>query len=461
MHVLCYNKRMATVKRTKRTKSEVTRYDFSRKVKEPSGFFRWLTETIASMGLRGHKVTVRKHGMEGLQPPYFVIGTHHSYLDLKTMVKALCPNKITYVCSLDVLAMHPEWLMNRLGVIFKRKFVQDVNLLKNMRHAVTDLKNCALVLYPEAKFSLDGTNSYMPPSLGKLSKYLGVPVVVANMHGNYVSQPQWNRPATRGEPRIKKGTPLVTDLTLVATAEEVKALKSDEIQARIENAMRYDDFAWQKENNVVIDDPHRAEGLHKLLYKCPHCGAEFCMDSFGTRIKCRNCDSEWELTELGELKGINCETVYPHIPDWFAFQKDAVRREVEAGTYRCDMDVKLCTMPYKKMYEQGTAHFVQTPEGITLTGTAYGEPFTEVWKGNATNGLHIEYNHLKTCDAFEVSTLKESYWCFTESNGILTKLSLATDEIYRMATGARPALPVIAATPEDEQELAEVAAAID
>lgn len=81
---------MSAIKQTKRPKAQVTRFDFARRVKAP----------------------------------------------LKTMVKALYPNKVTYVCSLDVLTMHSEWLMNRIGIIFKRKFIQDVHLLKNMKHSV-------------------------------------------------------------------------------------------------------------------------------------------------------------------------------------------------------------------------------------------------------------------------------------------------------------------------------------
>lgn len=454
---------MSKIKRTKRSKSEVARYDFSRRVKKPSGFFRWLTDFVASIGLTGHKVTVHKHGMEGLKPPYFVIGTHHSYLDLKTMVKALKPHKVTYICSLDVLVMHPEWLMNRLGIIFKRKFVQDVHLLKNMKHGVNDLRECTMVMYPEAKFSLDGTTSYLPPTLGKLAKYLGVPVVVANMHGNYVSQPQWSRPHNKLEPKIRKGTPLVTDLTLVASADDVKTLKSDEIQARIEQAMQYDDFAWQKENGVAIDDPHRAEGLHKLLYKCPHCGTEFAMHSENARLSCTHCGKTWEMSELGELTTADGDGVFTRIPDWFAWQKQKVREEVEGGTYRMEKEVRLCTLPYKKMYDWGKANFLQTPDGIVLSGNAYGEPFCETWKANATNGVHIEYNHIKESDAVAVSTLSESYWCFTDNDGTITKISLATDEIYRKAVADREKedLQLTAQTPEEQDEIREVAAAID
>lgn len=454
-----YNRNMSVIKHTKRTKQNVKRFNFTRKVKSPARFWRGLTNIVASVGLRGHKLTVNKHGMEGLKPPYFVIGTHHSYLDLKTMVKALNPHKVTYVCSLDALTMHSEWLMNKVGVIFKRKFIQDVQMLKNMKHSVEKLTDCVLVMYPEAKYSLDGTTSFFPDSLGKLAKYLGVPVVVANQHGNTVAQQQWSRRKNEKEPKRRTHTPLVVDISLVASADEVKTLKGDEIQERIERAMQYDDFAWQKANNVVIDTPDRAEGLHKLLYKCPRCGVEFQTDSGGTRLWCKHCGAAWEMTPLGELQAADGgEPIYTHIPDWFDFEQASVRKEIESGTYRFEADVHLCTLPYNRLFEQGTAHFVQTPEGITLTGTAYGEPFAETWKGNATNGLHIEYNYSKESDAFALSTVNETYWCFMPNNGIITKLSLANDEIYRISSSPAE-IHVVANTPEEKEELKAVLAA--
>ena len=35
---------------------------------------------------------------------------------------------------------------------------------------------------------------------------------------------------------------------------------------------------------------HRAEGLHRVLYQCPHCGTEFQMASEGSRLFCKHCD---------------------------------------------------------------------------------------------------------------------------------------------------------------------------
>lgn len=421
--------------RTKKKKGEVKRLDTAYKIKAPNGFWRFLADLVARIGLVGHKLTVRKHGMEGLKPPYIMLGTHHSYVDLKTMCVALAPHKLIYVVSMDVLAMHPESVLRNLGIIFKRKHTQDLALLKNMKRAVTKYKDCIVVLYPEASYSLDGTTGMYSPALGKLSKFLGVPVVVGSQHGNTIAQPQWSRRQSEFEPRIHKGVPFEVDLTMVASADEVKSLDIEELQARIDKEMQYDEYKWQRDHDILVKEKWRAEGLHKLLYKCPHCGAEFLMTSSGQYLKCNNCGATWEFTELGELKGVNCESPYTNIPEWFEFERKSARDEVENGTYGFEGEVNLCTLPYKRMYKHGKARLKHDLDGFTLSGTVYGEPLEQHWKPNEVRLLHIEYNHLRKSDACAISTQDESYWCFMENNGIITKLRLANEAIYLKSIG--------------------------
>ena len=420
--------------RTKKKNGEIKRFKDTYKPKAPNGFFRFLADLLSRISIMFHKLTVRKHGMDGLRPPFLVLGTHHSYVDLKTMCIALAPHKLMYVVSMDVQMLHPVFLLREIGAILKRRHTQDLALLKNMKRAVTNQKNCVLVLYPEGGFTLDGKTGWYSPALGKLAKFLGVPVVVGNQHGNTIAQPQWSRRKCELEPRVHKGVPYTVDLTMVASSDDIKNLSADEIQARIEKEMQYDDYAWQREHNIAIKEKWRAEGIHKLLYKCPHCGAEFKMTSSGEFLRCNKCSATWEFTELGELRGVNCESPYPYIPDWFDFQRKAVREEVESGAYHYDGEVNLCTLPGSRMYRQGTARLTHGLDGFTLSGVAYGEPFVRHWNGNEVRALHIEYNHLLKSDAIAISTADDSYWCFMQNDGIITKLRLANEEIYRLST---------------------------
>ena len=59
----------------------------------------------------------------------------------------------------------------------------------------------------------------------------------------------------------------------------------------------------------------------------------------GTSITCGQCGKKWELTEDGFLKAADGEDIFTHIPDWYAYERRSVRKELEDGTYRLDIPI--------------------------------------------------------------------------------------------------------------------------
>ena len=316
--------------------------------------------------------------------------------------------------------------MRSLGVLGKRKFVSDVSLVRNIKYCL-DTLHTIFVLFPEARYSLDGCDSYIPDSLGGLIRLLRVPVVMLKIHGSFVSQPQWNK--------IDKKTYVEADMYPLFAADEVRALSVDEIMAKVRDAFRCDDFAWQYENKIRIDHPRRAEGLHALLYKCAACGAEGETDSAGDTLFCRKCGKRWRMDEYGRLHAETGETEFAHIPDWSKWERACVRKEVRDGTYRFEDEIRLETLPGSKcFYRHGKGTFLQTPEGITIRGNCYGKPL-DLFKGALTlPSIHIEYDYLGRGDCADVSTPDDSYWCYFTKRDCVTKLSFATEEIFFLAS---------------------------
>lgn len=269
-------------------KSKVKRFDF---VKKPYYFspMRHIAYLAAKFVLRGGDVRIRRVGMEGLKPPYFILANHASVYDMATSMLVNYPHRTYNVVALDGLYDFTEPLMRSIGTIAKRKFIKDFMLLKNMKYVVTRCKDAILMMYPEAKYSLQGATSYLPPTLGKLAKFLGVPVVSCHLSGCYVNAPQWHKIYNK-RPKIE------AVITQTCTAEDVKNLSEEELQKKIVDNFVYDDFKWQKENNVIIDVPYRAQGLNRILYKCPHCGTAHRMEGEGIRLTCKACGKVWEMT---------------------------------------------------------------------------------------------------------------------------------------------------------------------
>ena len=316
---------------------EPKRYDFARKPKKPSKLWMWIANKFAiDPRLKGRPVTINKINMEGIEPPYLLLATHASMLDFPLMYKAVAPYGANNVVAIDAIRDVGDWLMRQLGCICKRKFVKDLHLIKNMKYSIETLGDIVCV-YPEARYSFDGTTSFLPDSLGKSGKLMKVPVVVLRMYGPFISAPQWNK--------VEQHLPLRADLVCVANAEEVKTLSAAELNARIHKELQRDEYAWQKEEGIRNTYEKRAEGLHHILYQCPHCKKEFEMYTKGTKIWCNACKKVWEMSELGELHAEEGETEFSHIPDWMAWERQNVREEVESGRYRFEDEVTVHTLP--------------------------------------------------------------------------------------------------------------------
>ena len=85
----------------------------------------------------------------------------------------------------------------------------------------------------------------------------------------------------------------------------------------------------------------------------------------------------------------------------------------------------------KRFYSHGKGRLVHDVDGFRLECNAYGEPTTVVWHGYEIDGVHIEYDYKKRGDVLDISTYDESYWVYPEKRDVITKISLATDEIFR------------------------------
>ena len=374
-----------------------------------------------------HRCSVDKSGMPaGLKPPYFLLCNHNSFLDMIVTTQAIFPHRANYVVAIDGF-IKIEGLLRRVGGIGTRKFTHNANMVKNMLAArqFGDI----MVMYPEARYSLCGTNSELPYSLGKMIQSMGWPVVTLIMHGHHVDYPFWH-----GKGHGVK--PLQAEMRLLFTGDEAKSLPVGQINARLAEAFRYDDFAWQKRNGIRVTAPDRAEGLHKVLYQCAVCRTEYHMRSQGDRLFCDACGAAWRMGELGDLAAEYGEGVFSHIPDWYNWQRANVRAEVETGTYGVETPVRIESLPNTSGFVvfDKPGHLVHDMDGFTLTGEYGDEPFTLRWPALSQTAAHIEYDYMKRGDCVDLSTLDDSFYLFPQSDDVaVTKIAVATEELYRRA----------------------------
>ncbi len=317
--------------------------------------------------------------------------------------------------------------MELIGSICKRKFTNELHTVRAIHHVIK--KGDVLSMYPEARYTPDGTTAILPDALGKLIKMNKVPVAVIVHHGNHLSTPFWNF-------RKPRKVPLYTEFKQILTAEQVNEMSVEQINTAVREALQYDEYKYQKENGIKITEPYRAEGLHKILYQCPACKCEHQMNSVGTEIFCENCGKRWHLNTDGSLSTKEGETEFSHIPDWFAWERSEVRRQVENGTYHFEDQVDVYSLPRCwRFIHLGSATLTHTiDDGFTLNGEYRGEPYQITRKPIGMNGLHVEYDYcyIKPFDCVDISTDKDSFYCYPQKQNVITKLSFATEEIYRL-----------------------------
>lgn len=382
----------------------------------------WLLSKIM---LIGKKYKLEKINMEGLKPPYMLLSNHMYFIDFEIAAMGTFPHRVNNVVSIDGYYRRP-WLMELIGAIGTRKFTKDLHLVRSINRVLK--KGDILCMYPEARYSPCGITSYMPESLGKLIKMNKVPVVAIVHHGNYLHSPFWNF-------RKKRKAPMHTTMTQILTAEQIKEMSVDEINEAVKTALEYDEYKYQKENGILIKEPFRAEGLHKVLYQCPHCQTESKMASKGTEIFCTECGKRWNLNEDGTLSALEGETEFSHVPDWFRWERKQVEMQIENGSYSFEDEVEVYSLPRCwRFINLGKAKLTHDIEkGFVLEGEYRGSKYRIQRTPKETNSLHIEYDYcyIKPFDCVDISTETDSFYCYPKSENVVTKLAFATEILYQ------------------------------
>jgi len=388
-------------------------------------FWTWLIRALSGFVLAGKEHKVEKIGMEGLKPPYMVLSNHMHFIDFELAAKATWPHSVSNVVNIDGY-VGKAFLMEWIGCIATRKFTTDVHLVKSIRKVLQ--RGDVLTMYPEARYTPCGTTSFLPDSIGKLIRMNKVPVVAVVHRGNHLYAPFW-------DVRHKRKVPLHTTAKLILTPDQIKDMTVDEINAKLREELDYDEYRYQKENGILIKDSFRAEGMHHVLYQCPHCKTEFRMGSEGSQLFCTACGKRWNWNEDGYLQAPEGETEFDHIPDWFEWERQQVKAEIERGEYSFSDEVEVYSQPRCWRYiPLGKARLTHDAEnGFILEGKYRRKKYYIQRQPVQHNSLHVEYGFppLKRRECLDISTENDSFYCCPTKKLVLTKLAFATEEIYR------------------------------
>lgn len=403
-----------------------------RKPLKPLFLLQVVVRLLAVFDLLPTKFTYRTHGMEqiGKNEPCLILMNHSSFIDLKIASRIFFPKPYGIVCTSDGF-VGKNLLMRLLGCIPTQKFVSDVTLIRDMEYLLKT-KRTSVLMYPEASYSFDGTATPLPRKMGVLLKKLNVPVVTVITQGAFARDPLYNC-------LQKRRVTVRADVSCLATAEQIQALSVAQLDKLLDEAFGFDNFRYQQENKIEIDEPFRADGLNRILYRCPHCHSEGQTVGKGITLTCKSCKTVYTLDELGYL---TAETpAFTHIPDWYAWQRQQVRRELEEGTYRLEREVEIgMLVDTKALYMVGKGTLIHDENGFRLTGC--NGKLTYEQGPLACYSLYADYYWYEIGDVICIGNKDALYYCFPSGGDVVAKTRLAAEELYAMKKRRRTPMPV-------------------
>ena len=395
------------------------------KPKKINLFFRTLVKILSAVNLRKYNIKYIEHGMDEIKKDTacLYLMNHSSFIDMQIAANYFYPRPFSTVTTTDAY-IGLDWLLRQIGCIPTQKFVSDITLLRDISYAAKEL-NSNILLYPEAGYSMDGRSATLPDSLGNFVKMLKIPVITIITNGAFSREPLYNMLRHRK-------VDISADVTFMFSPEEIKAMTAEEINKKINEAFSFDGFAWQQENNVVINEDFRADGLERVLYKCPHCLAEGEMKGKGIHVKCKRCGKTYELTELGYLKATDGDSAFTHVPDWYSWERSEVKAEIDRGEYLLDIDVDIyMAVDYKAIYSVGEGHLVHNSDGFKLTGCNGELNYSQSPLASYT--VNADYFWYEIGDMISIGNKRHLFYCFPKNTQIpVAKAKLAAEELFKI-----------------------------
>ncbi len=392
---------------------------------KPNIFFRSLVRIVSEPDLKAVHFTYTNDDISDIaDKPCLYLMNHSSFIDLEIASKLIYPKPYSIVCTSDGF-VGKDWLLRQIGCIPTEKFVSDLMLIKDIIYTVRKL-NCSVLMYPEASYTFDGTATDLPEGLGKFIKKLGIPVLFIKTKGAFLRDPLYNM-------LQKRDVTVSAHLHYLLSPTQISEMTGKDIDLVLKKAFSFDNFKSQLEDKVIIDEPFRADGLERILYKCPCCQSEGHTVGKGIGLKCNNCGTEWIMDEYGRMKCQNNNCEYEHIPDWYKWERECVKQELISGSYKLDTDVSIGLMVnHDAIYMIGDGHLIHDTDGFHLTGA--GNSFEYNQLPQSSYSCYSDYYWYELGDIICIGDKKCLYYCFPKKEGVVAKTRLATEELYKLVT---------------------------
>ena len=372
-------------------------------------------------------------GVKNIKEPFVLLSNHTSRCDWEYIGMAMKGHPLNFMASdVEFHRAHMHGIFKICKVIPKKNFVSDYHCIKEVFQVVR--KGGNVILFPEGKSSISGTNQPILMGTSKMLKKLGVPVYYTKITGGYMSNTQWNIANRPGKVIITVGK--------LFDPEQLRTLDLDEMDRQVNAAIYNDDFEWNRTARVKFQGNETvADKLEEHLYWCPKCGKEFTNKGSGNHFVCTECGNGVTINEYYDLIPDNADCVVPKdMRVWYELQRRKTYREIRDNKdFFIEEKVTLGCQP-NDHYVDKTVTSEKCGEGIirldrnefSYKGTRDGKPYE----------IHIPTINLPTMvmetDSHNFGGFvddKGEYLEFTPARPVVTKWIQAIEECHRLAGG--------------------------
>ena len=320
---------------------------------------------------KGIKVKYRyKIKGKKIDAPAIVLVNHGSFMDFAysgTLIRRSRPHYI--IARLYFYKKLVGSFLKMIGQFPKSMFAMDIESAKNCVKVLKE--GGVLAMMPEARLSTAGRFEDIQEGTYAFLKKSRVPVYTVKVDGSYFAKPKWAK-------KMRRGSLVEAELDILFTKEEIENLSLEEIKARTEERLRFDDFEWiKKRPKVRYKSKNLAEGLDNILTICPKCKQKYTLSTVGHEISCKNCGMTARLDDRYSFVGAE---PFANFADWYDWQREEIFRsfsEDESYSLCSEVELKLPSPDGKTfLYSAGHGVATLTREGLTYEGTVDGEETT-------------------------------------------------------------------------------------
>lgn len=350
-----------------------------RKFKTPSRAVTFIYKNLASLVLlpRYNPHITKKVDITKREGPCFLIWNHLSRLDHLYTMKAAYPDRYNMVAGYNEFFRAHLHTVFRLNQILPKKIFTNDRLGIKAMNAI--IKQGGIVTFsPEGMSSIYGVNQPVVPGSGHFLKHYGIPVYCMNFRGQYLT-------STKHYLEERKGR-TEAELLLLFTPEQLKEMTAEEIEAKLNETFRHDDYEWGQKNHIKWQMHGRsAEHLDEICYRCPRCGGDLTMRAEGSKIWCSKCGNGAVVNDYYEFEPFDDKCVLPVSPaKWVEQERVEIINEIrENPDYSFTEDVTLGYLPpYKYVPKKvtsvdcGKGKITFDHKGIHYKGTRQGEEWS-------------------------------------------------------------------------------------